>query len=119
MAAKSFAACLKNDGILVIDYLNREHVLANLVAEETVQRGQYSFDIRRRLEGNHILKDIQFKDAQGMARHYTERVAAFGLSDFATIFRNAGLSLVGTFGNYKLQEFNPLESPRLIMIFKK
>jgi hypothetical protein len=35
------------------------------------------------------------------------------------MFRKAGMSLVGTFGNYKLQEYNPLDSPRLIMIFKK
>jgi hypothetical protein len=29
------------------------------------------------------------------------------------------MNLVATFGNYRLEEFNPLESPRLIMVFKK
>lgn len=29
------------------------------------------------------------------------------------------MSLVATFGNYRLGEFNPLDSPRLIMVFKK
>ena len=119
MAAKSFAAGLKKDGILVIDYLNKDQVLANLVAEETLQKGSYTFKINRRLENNKILKDIRFKDAEGHERHYVESVAAFGLSDFVKIFRNAGLQLVGTFGNYKLGAFDALESPRLIMIFKK
>ena len=119
MAAKSFAACLKPGGILVIDYLNRDYVVSRLVAEETVSRGSYSFDITRRVDDNHIIKDIRFKDADGKDRHYTERVAAFGLSDFVKIFRKAGLSLIGTFGNYHLDVYHPLESPRLIMVFKK
>jgi SAM-dependent methyltransferase len=119
MAAKSFAAGLKKDGILVIDYLNRDQVLKNLVPEETVSRGSYTFNISRRLENNKILKDIRFKDAEGHDRHYVESVAAFGLSDFVKIFRKAGMHLVGTFGDYKLGAFDPLESPRLIMVFKK
>lgn len=119
MAAKSFAACLKKNGILVMDYLNLEHVMAKLVPEETVYRGSYAFEITRRVDHQHIIKDIRFRDADGKERHYTERVAAFGLSDFVKIFRNAGLSLVGTFGNYQLDAYNPLESPRLVMIFKK
>ena len=119
MAAKSFAAGLRRDGILVIDYLNKEYVIKHLVPEETAIRGNYSFDIKRRVEDGHILKDIAFTDEAGTERHYTEKVAAFGLSDFVKIFRKAGLSLVGTFGDYRLGEFNPLESPRLIMIFKK
>lgn len=119
MAAKSFAAGLKKDGILVIDYLNKDYVIKNLVAEETATRGDYTFYIKRRIENGHILKDISFTDDSGTERHYTEKVAAFDLSDFVRIFRTAGLSPVGTFGNYQLGEFHPLESPRLIMIFKK
>ncbi len=119
MAAKAFAKGLRKDGILVVDYLNKDYVLRHLVAEETATRGNYTFDIKRRIDGGHILKDIRFTDDTGIARHYTEKVAAFDLSDFVRIFRAAGLSPVGTFGNYQLGEFDALESPRLIMIFKK
>ena len=118
-AAKCFAAALKNDGILVIDYLNFEYVLANLVAEETVHRGSYSFKISRKFENKHIMKEICFLDADNKPRIYKESVAAFGVNDFITMFKQCGLSLVCTFGDYKLSGFNPLESPRLIMIFKK
>ena len=119
MAARSFAAALKKNGILVIDYLNREQVLENLVPEETVQRGSYTFNISRKLERNHILKKIEFTDADNKLRHYTESVAAFSLSDFIQIFKQAGLSLTGTFGDYRLGAYDPLTSPRMIMVFKK
>jgi len=119
MAAKSFAKGLRKGGILVIDYLNREYLLSNLVNEETIQRGKYEFHIKRKLENNHIVKDIYFQDSDNRPRHYRESVAAFTLADFIQLFRKAGLSLIGTFGDYRLNSFHPLESPRMIMIFKK
>jgi SAM-dependent methyltransferase len=119
LAAKSFAKGLKKDGILVLDYLNSERSERLLVPEEEVLRGSYTFHIRRRIEHGHFMKEISFTDADGKVRNYVESVAAFGLSEFVRLFRNAGMSLVATFGNYRLEEFNPLESPRLIMVFKK
>ena len=119
MAAKSFAMGLKKGGILVIDYLNKEQSLGNLQPEETVMRGNMEFDIKRRLENDHFVKDIYFNDREGKSRHYRESVAAFTLSDFISMFKKAGLSLVGTFGDYKLNTYHPTDSPRMIMMFKK
>lgn len=119
MAAKAFAAALKKDGLLVIDYLNAPYVLDNLVPQETVVREGIVFDITRRVEGKHIVKDIRFNDREGQPVHYAERVAAFTLSDFLQIFKKAGLSLSGTYGDYQLNNYDPVESQRLIMMFKK
>ncbi len=119
LAAKSFAAGLKKNGLLVIDYLNYENVLSNLVAEETAQRGSYTFHINRRLERNHIIKEINFTDPDKQPHQYIESVAAFSLADFIKIFKPADMSLVGTFGDYQLGAYHPIDSPRLIMIFKK
>ena len=119
MAAKSFAAALKKDGLLVIDYLNFEHILPKLKAEETVTRGTCSFNIKKKFEHNHIVKEISFLDAEQKPRKYVEQVAAFSLADFIKMFTVAGLSLVSTFGDYKLNAYDPADSPRLIMIFKK
>ena len=119
MAAKSFAAGMKKGGLLIIDYLNKEQSLSKLVPEETLQRGQYEFKLERKLEDNHFVKDIYFKDNEGKERHYKESVAAFELSDFIKMFKKAGLSLVATFGDYRLNVYHPYDSPRLIMIFKK
>jgi len=119
LAAKSFAIALKKDGILVIDYLNAEYVNNNLVPEETIIRGSYTFNIVRKLERNHFLKEISFLDADHTLRKYTESVAAFSLAHFVKMFKAANMSLVGTFGDYNLNTYHPSESPRLIMVFKK
>jgi SAM-dependent methyltransferase len=119
MAAKAFASALKKDGILVIDYLNFEQILHTLVPEETIHRGSYTFNIKRKLAHNHIVKNISFTDADNKPRKYMESVAAFKLADFIDVFKKAGLSLVSTFGDYQLHEYEPASSPRLIMIFKK
>lgn len=119
MAARSFARALRPGGTLVVDYLNRDKVLSGLVPEEVVERGGIRFDIRRRYDGTHFIKEIRFTNRQGAPQHFTERVAAFGLDEFLQFFSIAGLSLVDTFGNYSLRAFNPAESPRLVMVFKK
>ncbi len=119
LAAKSFAGSLKKNGLLVIDYLNLDYVLQNMQAHHTVQRGSYTFDIEKKLERNHIVKDIKFTDANNKPRHYTESVAAFRLNDFIEIFSKASLSLMNTYGDYKLNDYQATNSPRMIMIFKK
>lgn len=119
LAAKSFAKGLKKGGILVLDYLNSQRAQNRLVPEEDVHRGSYTFHIKRRIEHGHFLKEISFQDANGNTKQFIESVAAFGLSEFIRLFRNAGMNLVATFGNYRIDEFDPLESPRLIMVFKK
>jgi SAM-dependent methyltransferase len=119
MAAKSFASGLKKNGLLVIDYLNKDHTLENLVEDDTINRGGYTFHVKRRLEAEHFIKEIEFTDNEGKARHCSESVAAFTLSDFIRMFKEAQLSLVGTFGDYSLNTYHPTDSPRMIMIFKK
>lgn len=119
MAAKSFAKSLKKDGILVVDYLNKDVVLNNLVCEQTIERGSYTFDIKKEVKNGKILKHINFLDADNNPKSYTETVAAFSLSDFVALFQKAKLSLVGTFGDYQLNSYDPSTSPRLIMVFKK
>ena len=119
MAARAFAGALRPGGFLVIDYLNRETVLAGLVPEEEVERGGIQFSIRRHYDGSHFIKEIRFTDRQGQPQHFTERVAAFGLAEFLQLFRKVKLGLVSVFGDYNLRPFNQGESPRLIMVFKK
>lgn len=120
LAAKAFASALKPGGTLVVDYLNRDYVMANMMCTNSaVQRGSYTFYVTKKLEHNHIIKDINFTDANNKPRHYRESVAAFTLADFVQIFSKAGLSLIYTFGNYELGAYDAQSSPRMIMIFRK
>lgn len=119
MAARAFAAALKKGGTLVIDYFNYQNVLKGMVTEADVLRGDITFHIKKRFERKHIIKDIEFTDTEGIARHYTESVATFSLEDFRHMFADAGLTMTETFGDYNLCPYHPTDSARMIMIFKK
>lgn len=119
LAAKSFVSGLKEQGVLVLDYMNSELVAKRLVPTETVERPGREFHLKRSLEEGYFVKEISFEDAEGKERKFNERVAALKLDDFVTLFQNAGVSLQATFGDYQLNDFDPSSSPRLIMVFKK
>jgi len=119
MATNAFAKSIKHGGVLVIDYLNREKSLHDLVPNEVVERGDYKFYINRKLEDNHFIKKISVTDERGGQHVFKESVAAFTLTDFIGMFKKAGLSLFNTFGDYQLNDYNHISSPRMIMAFKK
>lgn len=118
MAAKSFGAALKHEGVLVVDYFNKYYTESRLVPEETLERGGYTFGIKRFLDQGKIVKEITVTDETG-EHHYQERVSAFELADFVSLFAEGGLELLHHFGDYQLNAFDKEASPRLIMIFKK
>lgn len=119
MAANAFAAGLKSKGILVLDYLNKTVVGNTLVPTETIIRGGIGFHINRYIEAEHIFKEINLTDDDGLEHHYQERVRAFERADFEILFGHAGLELNACFGDYDLNAFQKETSPRLIMIFQK
>jgi SAM-dependent methyltransferase len=119
MAAKSFAAALKAGGILVVDYFNRYLIESGLVPEENIRRAGIDFRIKRFMENGKIVKKITLTDEEGIIHHYQERVSSFGLNDFISLFEEGGMELIHHFGDYNLGEFDPEQSPRLIMVFKK
>ena len=119
LAASAFAKGLRKGGHLVIDYLNRDFVLANMKAEETIVNDGIRFEITKNYDGKHIIKHIKFEDRAGVAQHFTERVSAFTQEDIYQLFAAVGLRQVAVFGNYQLAEYNEQASPRLIMVFVK
>lgn len=116
----SVADSLKQDGILVLDFLNAVKVEDNLVAyEEKVVEG-VKFELNRSIEDGIIVKRIHLTDAKSEVElDYEERVDALRLKDFLTYFEEAGFELQTTFGNYDLAPFDSATSDRLIMIAKK
>lgn len=119
MAAKSFAAALNRNGILIIDYFNNDYVKKNLVHEETIIKNGVKFEIKRHISDKKIIKEIYVIDSDGQRQHYMERVSDVGIVEFEKLFKEAGMELLHTFGNYALDGFDAQASPRLIMIYKK
>jgi len=112
------AAGLKPGGVLVLDYLNVAYALNHLIPEENLQVGEVRFRIRRFTDGQKIVKEITISE-KGDVHIYREEVGTLMLSDFDVYFRNAGLEIRETFGDYSLAPFMESESSRLIFITSK
>lgn len=119
-AARSIAAGLKKGGIFVFDFVNKAHALNNIESNpsEEVTRGEISFLIKRFFQNNQFKKEIKIID--GLKELvYTESVNSFTLEQIKSLFSEVGLTMKQTFGNYQLDAYNELNSPRMILVFKK
>lgn len=108
---------LSEYGFAVIDFMNVPFVLDNLVAEETKTVDEIDFHLKRYLKDGFIVKEIDFED-NGEKYHFEEKVRALTLDDFNKMMNEAGIYLLDTFGDYKLNKYHKNTSERLIMIFK-
>jgi SAM-dependent methyltransferase len=109
---------LKENGTLVIDYMNVDYVLQNLVSKETLMIDGIEFYIKRELSDGKIIKHIAFEVEDGWHYH-KEKVSALRLDDFTKWLELVGFTLKETFGNYDLQKFDSKTSPRLILVAQK
>lgn len=109
---------LKDNGVMVIDFLNIHTVIKNLVPQETKQIDGVTFNIQRSVFNDRILKEIEIIDGNKVGR-FTEAVQALALEDFQAYFAKTGFVLEHTFGDYELNDYDPNQSDRLIMIARK
>ena len=117
-AITAMALSLKQKGTLIIDFMNTKKVIKNLVESERKEVDGVTFNIKRSIKNNYIIKDIIFSD-NGNNYQFQEKVKALTLTDFSKLISHAGLKIIDIFGNYKLEDFNALTSERLIIICKK
>ena len=108
---------LSEYGFAVIDFMNSQHVIDNLIPEETKEVDGITFHIKRFVIDGFIIKEIDFED-NDQKFHFTEKVRAYSLEDFQNMMNETGIYLLDTFGDYKLKKFHKNTSERLIMIFK-
>jgi SAM-dependent methyltransferase len=114
---KAIKEDLNDYGFGVIDFMNTDFILKNLVAEDSKLINGIKFNQKRYLKDGYIIKDITFKHESEEFK-FQERVKAFTLQDFETLFEQAGVYLLDVFGDYKLRKFDKNSSDRLVMIFK-
>jgi SAM-dependent methyltransferase len=117
-AIKAMSENLKKDGILIIDFLNSKKVIENLVQKETKEMDGVTFNISRKVEDGFIIKNIEINHGH-KKMSFQEKVKALTKENFSEFLIFAELQIINTFGNYKLDAFNPQTSDRLIIIAKK
>jgi SAM-dependent methyltransferase len=113
----AIAEILNPNGILVIDFMNAEKVIANLVTKEEKTVDNLTFHITRQCDEKHIFKRIQFED-QGEKFDFTERVQALKLNDFEALLAEK-FRILHTFGSFDLNPFDASTSDRLIIIAQR
>tara|TARA_B100000475_G_scaffold127491_1_gene93178 strand:- start:7 stop:717 length:711 start_codon:yes stop_codon:yes gene_type:complete len=114
---KNIERQLKDNGTVVVDFMNTLFVKNNLVIEETKVINDLSFKIKRRSDGKFIYKEIKFNDKKDYFFH--EKVMDLSLNDFESYLKRYNLRIIKTFGDYNLNDFDIKNSERLIMVIKK
>ena len=120
LVVRNVANALKNDGTLVLDYMNARHIEERLVPSEQKEIDGIHYHITRWMDDKFIYKKIIIDSEQaGEPFENVEQVARFTLDDFNRMFYINGLEVEEVFGNYGLDNFDLNSSPRLIMVVKK
>ena len=109
---------LKEGGLLLIDFMNVKKVISSLVTSESKEIDGIKFLIERKYDENHIIKKIIIKDKDSDL-NFQEKVRALTLYDFDVMLKKANMKIVDVFGDYSLNEFNAIDSDRLIIISRK
>ncbi len=108
---------LKENGMLVIDFMNAIQTRKKMVAQESKVIDDITFNISRRIEKNNIVKEIHFKK-NNEEFSYSEKVELLELGDFKSLLEKSGFKIKEIYGNYELMPFNE-ESDRLIILAAK
>lgn len=114
---KSMKNGIKEDGYLVLDFLNVAKLKESIVKKETKNIDNIEFHIQREIKNGFILKHISFF-AEGKQHNFTEQVKFLELEKFQQYFEEVGLEIQQIFGNYKLEPFEAKTSDRLIFVLK-
>jgi SAM-dependent methyltransferase len=116
--AHSMSANLVPDGHLVIDYLNTEYVKKHLKSKDEIQTESFRFVIEKTLEPDRISKKITVYDKEESKTYY-EKVWLYPYAKMIDLFSAYSLQLEETYGSYKLDPYDELNSERMILIFRK
>ena len=109
---------LDKNGTGVIDFFNIKNVKDNLVKKEQTTIENIKFKIKRKINKFSVIKEISFED-NSIDYKFKESVNTLSLLDFKNYFNQTNLEIIEIFGDYDLNNFNEMKSPRLIILFKK
>ena len=115
---QSISNILKDDGYFVLDFLNAKWVENTLTIEENTTKGEIDFKIKKKIEDQHIIKDIHFNH-KGRDHHFFEKVKLHTIEEINEYAEEFGFEQIQIFGDYHLNDFDLESSPRCINVFKK
>lgn len=118
LAVNAATKALKPGGLFVLDLLNGRLAAGNLVRKEQKVINGVRFDIRRKLQGDDIVKQITVNHTMGQ-EEYEERVHAWSLPEVQAMLAKAGLDLQEATDCTCLRPFDAGLSDRMVLWAKK
>lgn len=110
---------LTSNGKIVLDFFNANSVIKNLKAEdEVVIKKGISFKVYRTIKDSYVIKTIQVQDGDANYEFF-EKVRLISLQDFEHWTDKIGLKIIKTYGDYELNDYDPVHSKRLILEISK
>jgi SAM-dependent methyltransferase len=117
---RTVSLSLKEGGTFVLDYLNVPYAERHLIHRSQKKIGGVSYDLTKWSDKKTFFKKIHIEDEKGEAPlEYMEEVAKFSVGDFRALFARHRLHIQQIFGSYKLETYDELTSPRLVLIATK
>jgi SAM-dependent methyltransferase len=119
-AVRTISGSLRDNGIILFDYLNVHYVEENLKHTEVKMIDETSYEINRWHNDTHFYKKMLVSDPElKKPIEYTEKVAKFSLGDFTDMLAYQHMQVTEVFGDYQLNSYDLRRTPRMIIVAKK
>lgn len=115
---KKAASLLRDRGIFVLDFINKCYVEKNLVIESEDEISGGVLIQKRWIENERVSKNITIRK-NGVIKNYFESVRLFSFEELESIFKENGLVINKTFGDFIGNKYDRLTSPRIILFAQK
>lgn len=112
---ESVSKGLNEHGVFVIDFMNCNKIVREMKPRYVITIDDITFNIKKEISHGKILKSITFQD-KGESYFFQEKVQILTYEIFEELLTKAGFKIKNTFGSYQLDEFNPEQSDRLILV---
>lgn len=115
---QSIHRALKDGGQFLIDFLNPQYIKDHLVPSSERKVGDLLIKETRRIDDSTVSKQIEVIEGQ-KTRVYEENVQLFEYPEMENMLRQAGLSVRDVYGNFDLEPYDRIKSPRMVIVGRK
>jgi SAM-dependent methyltransferase len=116
-AMASIAGALRPGGMFLLDFMNAAAVEAHLVPESREEREGRTYNVRRRIDDDRVVKDVVIEE-EGLTLSYSESVRLYNHHELVRLLRGAGLLVVASYGAFDGRDFTT-DAPRCILVARK
>lgn len=115
---KNASDSIKKGGWFVLDFINKEHIINNIVPYSKNKIGDELLHQKRKISGDFITKDIRIISGKKELK-YKEVLKLYSLGELKKAFESFNLKIIEKYGDYFGNPYNLKESKRIVLFAKK